>query len=277
MRPEVAAMALASLPGLFAAVAADLVERERVRARAGVRRRERGWGGAGRPLRAPTLRALGALGGIVVGVAVAGLPGAVMGGIAAIIIPLVRARRKMARRAEMMEQQLGQAVSVIAAGLRTGLSLLQAISLSADEVGAPLGATLRGLADRVSLGVPFPRSLDGWVAEVGVPEARLTAGVLSLQRRTGGDLPVVLDRLARTLRDRQAAAREVRSLTAQARLSGAILGFLPIGFFLFLSVTSRRDIAAAYHSSTGATAIVAGLLMQGAAFLWIRRLLRVEG
>jgi tight adherence protein B len=277
MRPEVAAMVLASLPGLFAAVAADLVERERVRVRAGVRRRERGWGGAGRRLRAPTLRALGALGGIVVGVSVAGLPGAVMGGIAAIIIPLVRARRKMARRAEMMEEQLGQAVSVIAAGLRTGLSLLQAISLSADEVGAPLGATLRGLADRVSLGVPFPRSLDGWVAEVGVPEARLMAGVLSLQRRTGGDLPVVLDRLARTLRDRQAAAREVRSLTAQARLSGAILGFLPIGFFLFLSVTSRRDIAAAYHSSTGATAIVAGLLMQGAAFLWIRRLLRVEG
>lgn len=277
MRPEVAAMVLASLPGLFAAVAADLVERERVRARAGVRRGERGWGGAGRRLRASTLRAVSALGGIVVGASVAGLPGAAMGGLAAIIIPVVRARRRRARRAEMMQEQLAQAVSVIAAGLRAGLSLLQAISLSADEVGTPLGATLRGLADRVSLGVPFPRSLDGWVAEVGVPEARLMAGVLSLQRRTGGDLPVVLDRLARTLRDRQAAAREVRSLTAQARLSGAILGFLPIGFFLFLSVTSRRDIAAAYHSSTGATAIVAGLLMQGAAFLWIRRLLRVEG
>src|SRR6266511_58387 len=277
MRPEVAAMVLASLPGLFAAVAADLVERERVRARAGIRRRDRGWTGAGRRLRVPTLRAVGALGGIVVGVSVAGLPGAVIGGIAAIIIPLVRARRKVARRAEMMEEQLGQAVSVIAAGLRNGLSLLQAISLSAAERGATLGATLRGLADRVSLGVPFPRSLDRWVAEVGVPEARLMAGVLSLQRRTGGDLPVVLDRLARTLRDRQAAAREVRSLTAQARLSGAILGFLPIGFFLFLSVTSRRDIAAAYHSSTGATSIVVGLLMQGAAFLWIRRLLRVEG
>ena len=113
---------------------------------------------------------------------------------------------------ELRSPQVNAAVSAVAAGLRTGLSLLQAISLSADEVGAPLGATLRGLADRVSLGVPFPRSLDGWVAEVGLPEARLVAGVLSLQRRTGGDLPVVLDRLARTLRDRQAAAREVRRL-----------------------------------------------------------------
>jgi tight adherence protein B len=277
MRPEVAAMVLASLPGLFGAAAADLVERERVRARAGVTRRERGSRGACRRLGASTLRSVGALGGIVVGALVAGPPGAAMGGIGAITIPVVRARRKMGRRAERMQEQLAEAVSVIAAGLRAGQSLLQAISLAADEVGAPLGPALRELVDRVSLGVPFPRSLAGWVAEVRVAEARLVAGVLSLQRRTGGDLPVVLDRLARTLRDRQAAAREVRSLTAQARLSGAILGFLPIGFFLFLSVTSRRDIAAAYHSSTGAMAIATCLLMQGAAFLWIRRLLRVEG
>ena len=277
MRPEVAAMVLASLPGLFGAAAADLVARERVRARAGVARREQGSRRAFRRLRASTLRSVGALGGIVVGALVAGPPGAAMGGIGAITIPVVRARRKMDRRAERMQEQLAEAVSVIAAGLRAGQSLLQAISLAADEVGAPLGRTLRELADRVSLGVPFPRSLAGWVADVRVAEARLVAGVLSLQRRTGGDLPVVLDRLARTLRDRQAAAREVRSLTAQARLSGAILGFLPIGFFLFLSVTSRRDIAAAYHSSTGAMAIATGLLMQGAAFLWIRRLLRVEG
>ncbi len=277
MRPEVAAMALASLPGLFAAAAADLVERERVRARAGVHVQERGSGGARRQLRAPIIRSIGALGGIAVGASVAGLPGAAMGGIAAILIPIARSRRERALRVAKMQEQLAEAVSVIAAGLRTGLSLLQAISLAADDVEDPLGPTLRELGDRVSLGVPFPRSLDRWVNEVHGQEARLIAGVLRLQRRTGGELPVVLDRLARTLRDRHAAAREVRSLTAQARLSGAILGFLPSGFFLFLSVTSRREIAAAYHSSVGATAIIAGLLMQAAAFLWIRRLLRVEG
>lgn len=270
-------MALASLPGLFAAAAADLVERERVRARAGVPGRERVSGGARRRLRAPTLRSLGALAGTALGASVAGAPGAAMGGIAAIVVPMARARREMARRVEKMQEQLAEAISVIAAGLRTGLSLLQAISLAADDIGTPLGPTLRELGDRVSLGVPLPRSLDQWVHDVPIAEARLIAGVLSLQRRTGGDLPVVLDKLARTLRDRKAAAREVRSLTAQARLSGAILGFLPIGFFLFLSITSRQDIAAAYHSSIGTMAIVTGLFMQGAAFLWIRRLLRVEG
>src|SRR6266511_489775 len=128
MRPEVAAMVLASLPGVFAAVAAELVERERIGARAGVIGRER-HPGAPRRLRGATLRSVGALGGI-----------------GAIVIPAVRARRRVAHRSERMQEQLAEALSVIAAGLRTGLSLLQAISLAADEVGAPLGTTLRELA-----------------------------------------------------------------------------------------------------------------------------------
>src|SRR6266545_2769435 len=79
MRPEVAAMVLASLPGVFAAVAADLVERERIRARAGVIGRER-HPGAPRRLRGATLRSVGALGGIVAGAWVAGRPGSAEGG-----------------------------------------------------------------------------------------------------------------------------------------------------------------------------------------------------
>jgi tight adherence protein B len=78
-----------------------------------------------------------------------------------------------------------------------------------------------------------------------------------------------------TLRERIAAAREVRALTAQARLSGAILGLLPIGFFAFLWMTSRGDIEGAFDSPIGVGAIVIGLVLEGVAFLWIRALLEV--
>jgi len=281
MRPEILAAGLAALPGLFAAVAADIAERDRVRSRAGARPSPEGWA---RPLarRGGRLRSLGVratwlVAGVGLGHAVAGLPGAAAGGVAAVGAPVARARHAEARRNARMQEQLVDAASSIASGLRAGLSLVQVIGLAGDEADPPLGPTLRGLADRVLLGTPLSKSLDRWVSDVAQPEARLVAGVLRLQHRTGGDLPAVLDRLARTLRDREAAAREIRSLTAQARLSGAILGLLPVGFFLFLSATSRREMAAAYQSRVGATAIVAGLLMQGAAFLWIRRLLRVEG
>jgi tight adherence protein B len=159
--------------------------------------------------------------------------------------------------------------------MRAGLSLARSVRFAAEEGEEPLAGTLRIVADRTDLGASLEHSLDEWARETGSPDARLLAGVLDLHRRTGGELPVVLDQVAATLRERRAAAREVRALTAQARLSGAILGLLPIGFFLFLSVTSRHDIEAAFHTPAGIAAVALGLAMQGLAFLWIRALLRV--
>jgi Flp pilus assembly protein TadB len=84
-----------------------------------------------------------------------------------------------------------------------------------------------------------------------------------------------LDQVAVTLRERSSAAREVRALTAQARLSGAILGLLPITFFTFLWMTSRGDVEGAFASPVGVAAIVVGLTLEGLAFVWIRSLLAV--
>lgn len=186
------------------------------------------------------------------------------------------ARRRTARRSDVLEAQLADAIAAIAAGSRAGMSLQQAIALAAEQVADPLGASLRAVVDRARLGVPLEDALDGWVSGVPMNDVRLAAAVLRLHHRTGGALAPVLEGLASTLRDRRAAVREVRSLTAQARLSGAILGLLPIGFFAFLWLSSRRDMQIAVASSLGRTAIAVGLALEGAAFLWIRRLLAVE-
>jgi tight adherence protein B len=214
--------------------------------------------------------------GAAFGWAVASVPGAVAGLAAGGLAPRLWERRRALASATLLEDQLADAVSSLAAGLRAGLSLTRAIAFAADEADEPLAASLATVAVRADLGMPLEGALSRWATESGSADARLLAGVLDLHRRTGGELPTVLDGVAATLRGRRAAAREVRALTAQARLSGAILGFLPIGFFLFLSVTSRDDISAAFHSSIGISAVAIGLAMQGCAFLWIRSLLRVQ-
>ena len=85
----------------------------------------------------------------------------------------------------------------------------------------------------------------------------------------------MLDQVGATIRERVAAAREVRALTAQARLSGLVLGLLPFGFFGFLWLTSRKDMQAALGTPAGVASVCLGLLLEGLAFLWIRRLLEV--
>ena len=208
-----------------------------------------------------------ALGGVAAGVACVGALAAT---------PALVRRRRAARLDKAVQEQLPECVSVIGSGLRAGRSLAQAIELAGDELAPPLGPTLRRVADRVGLGDPLEDALQAWAIEVGGPDARLAAGVFGLQRRTGGALATALDELAVTLRSRRSAARELRSLTAQARLSATILGLLPIGFFLFLSVVARRDVEAAFGTSTGSGAVILGFTLQACAYVWIRRLLRVE-
>ena len=60
------------------------------------------------------------------------------------------------------------------------------------------------------------------------------------------------------------------------RISGAVLGVLPVAFFLVLAATSHRELAPVYRSPAGAAMIIGGLVLEGLAYLWIRHLLKVE-
>ncbi len=214
--------------------------------------------------------------GGLAGSVVARVPGALLGALAAQPVRRLVVRRRRAAAAAERDEQLADAVGSMAAALRAGMSVSQALAYASEETQAPLGDSLQGLVDALALGVPLETAIDGWASRTDTEDARLLASVLNLHRRSGGDLPAVLDQVVAALRDRRAAARDVRGLTAQARLSGAILGFLPIGFFAFLWLTSRSDIEGAFRNPAGIAAMTIGLGMEGLAFLWIRRLLAVR-
>jgi tight adherence protein B len=215
-------------------------------------------------------------GGLLLGLSVGGPPLALAGVVAGAAVPGVFRRRAEARRRDLVEAQLAEAVAGVAAALRSGLSLSQAIRFVASEGDPAVSAALGRVVEMEGLGVPLDEALARWARDEPSPDVRLSAAVLQLHHRVGGDSPAVLDQVARTLRQRRTAGRELRSLTAQARLSGAVLGLLPIGFFVFMSIVSRSDVAAAYHSPAGLASILIGLALDAGAFLWIRHLLAVR-
>ncbi len=123
--------------------------------------------------------------------------------------------------------------------------------------------------------MPFDEALERWRDEQTSSDVDLVVGALELHRRSGGDLPTVLDQVVATIRERVGVTREVRSLTAQARLSAWILGLLPVGFFAFLWLTARSDIEGALSTPAGVACLMLGLVLEGGAVVWIRSLLRV--
>ena len=214
--------------------------------------------------------------GAGVGYAVSGVALALGGAVAGVTAWRVRERRRAHALESERDEQLVDVVTSITAAIRAGQSVPQALSFAAAETRRPLRASLERLDAAIDLGVPLDDAIGSWTREVDTGDARLLAGVLTLHRRSGGDLPAVLDEVAGTLRERRAAVREVHALTAQARLSGTILGVLPFGFFAFLWLTSRSEIEGAFRSTAGVIAIGLGLVLEGLAFVWIRHLLEVR-
>ena len=257
------ASGLLALAGLFAERAIAITRSDRLSRLIGGERPVRM-----RPVWSPNRWAL-------IVIVVGPLVGITVGGGAAFVVYAMRRRRRSRLRRHAAEL-VADAVSAVAAGLRAGLSLPQAFAYARDEAEEPLRGELSDLVGAIDTGTPITEALAGWADSHGSEDARLIAGVLDLHRRSGGDLPAVLDGLTSTLRERRAAQREIRALTAQARLSGVILGLLPIGFFAFLLVTSRREMLDAIGTPIGGTALGIGLGLELLAFVWIRHLLEVR-
>ena len=262
------ASGLLAMAGLFAGRAISIARADDLAEQLGIERRDR----AARP---PSWVALYVPAFLVACVVVGPVPTLAGSAGVGVILHLVRRRRRASTRFRAAEQ-IADAVAGMSAGLRAGLSLPQSLAYARDEADEPLKTGLAGLVEKIELGTPVGEALSEWAETLGSEDAFLIVGVLDLHRRSGGDLPTVLDGLAATLRERRAAHRDVRAMTAQARLSGVILGMLPIGFFGFLLLTSRDEMLQAIGTPLGGMALGVGLGLETLAFLWIRHLLEVR-
>jgi tight adherence protein B len=202
-----------------------------------------------------------------------GLAAGMVGGA---LVPQALEKKRRAKRSHELERQLAEVAESTAMAVRSGLSIAQALEFAAEESTQPMSEVVGNLTQEQRLGVPFEEALRRFAEDLGSPDARLFTLVVGIHARSGGNLAGALDDVAVTIRHRIGVRRELRALSAQGRISGTILGALPVAFFLVLAATSRQDLAPVYRSSAGIAMISAGLAMEALAFLWIRRLLHVE-
>jgi tight adherence protein B len=210
-----------------------------------------------------------AVGGHLAG-PVAALTGAVGG---PLVLTSILSRRLAVDHARA-EEHLQEAILALAAGTRAGLSIRRAVEEAARDAGPPLGAELARVIDRLEVGDSLEAALTRLASSLELRDLGLVVTVLSLHRRTGGDLPTMLEQVAEVVGDRVRSRREVRALTAQGRASGAILAVLPVAFVALLSGTGGEALGAFYRTPLGAGLLLAGLACEALGFWWIRRIVK---
>lgn len=213
---------------------------------------------------------------LVAGLAIAWPLGlAPLGAIGGLVVMWVRLRMAQQRRSQRMAAQLPDALMLMATALRSGLGFQQALQLVADEGAAPLAPELGRLSRDLAIGLSMDEALVRLQTRLGSTDGEMLAAALLVQRQTGGNLVEILTNLHDTIRDRQQVQGQVRTLTAQGRLSGMVLTAIPIFLALAFWVLNRDYLLVLVHDPRGRTlsAIAISLMLIGVYF--IRRIVRI--
>jgi len=199
------------------------------------------------------------------------------------MLPRFWLNRRKAGRLGAFNKQLPDTITLIANALRAGSSFLQAIELVVREARPPISTEFARVIREVNLGLPFDQALENMVRRVRSDDLELMATAISIQHQVGGNLAEILDSIAFTIRERVRIQGEIRTLTAQQRLSGYVVGFLPIALAGFLFIAAPGFMDPMFENPPGILGLPAGMIilfiggfMMFIGFMAIRRIVDIE-
>jgi len=182
------------------------------------------------------------------------------------LLPRFWLGRRKSGRLSAFNKQLPDTITLLANGLRAGSSFLQAVELVVRESRPP-----------------FEQAMENMVRRVRSDDLELMATAINIQHTVGGNLAEILDSIAFTIRERVRIKGEIRTLTAQQRLSGYVVGFLPIALAGFLFVAAPNFMQPMFEKPPellglplGVVILAFGGFMMFIGFMLIRKIVDIE-
>jgi tight adherence protein B len=179
------------------------------------------------------------------------------------------------RRARAVGAAVPVLLEHVASELRAGGTVATALAWVGHDPG-PLRSDFARVGTRVELGASLPEALGAWARERPGAAIRSSSGALAVAHDVGGRAADALESLATSLREQSAIVAEAHALSAQARYSAVVMTLLPIAYLAFSAVADRRTVAALLGTTGGRFCALAGIALETAGALWMRRVLSEE-
>jgi len=192
------------------------------------------------------------------------------------LLPLGYVRYRKMKRTRRFESQFPDTLDMLTNALRAGMALPVAMQVVAEESPDPVGREFAILFEENRLGLDLRDALKKLAERVDSPELHLFVIAVTMQRETGGNLVEILEGTAAVIRDRFRILGDVRSMTGQARLSGIILGVLPLVVAGFVTVITPDYLPGLASDPVGRNLIVAAVLLQLSGYMLMRRIISIK-
>ena len=190
--------------------------------------------------------------------------------------PLAYVLRKRAKRFYKFEEGLPAALDLMVSGLRGGHSLVSVLGMVSTEAPDPIGPEFRICFDEQNYGLELRTALENLVVRVPIQDMRIVLTAILIQKETGGNLAEVLDKCAHVIRERFRLKKEIRTKTAQGRLTGWILSLLPLGLGTLLFLIKPEVISLLWKKPLGLKMLYTGTVMIVIGSLIIRKIVRIR-
>ena len=191
-------------------------------------------------------------------------------------LPVIVVKTLRRRRLKAFEAQLPDTLNLLSGSLRAGYSFLQGLEAVVRETSDPMARELRRVLAEARLGRPLEDALGDVAVRMESKDFDWSVLAIRIQREVGGNLAELLQTVADTMVQRSRLRGEVKALTAEGRISGIIMGLLPVGLGLFMFTASPSYIDDLFGSVTGWCMVIGSAVMAGVGFAWIQKIIKIE-
>lgn len=201
-----------------------------------------------------------------------GLVGAILG----YFLPRIYVGRRIGGRLGAFNKQLADTITLLSNSLRAGSSFLQSIELVSRETPAPMGEEMGRVVREVNLGLGMEEALANLVRRIRSDDLDLMVTAIGVQQQVGGNLAEILDTIAFTIRERVRIKGDINTLTAQGRMSGYLVAFLPIGIAVTLNFINPDFMRPLFTQLLGQILLAVGGVMMVIGFFTIQKIVSIK-
>ena len=193
-----------------------------------------------------------------------------------ILIPPFLVCTTRQKRLKKFNAQLGDTLSVMSNALRAGFSFLQTMEMVSREMPDPIAKEFARTYREINLGTPTEEALQKMVRRVASDSLDLLVTAVLIQRQVGGNLAEILDNISGTIRERIRIKGEVRTLTAQGRISGLIIGLIPLVLAVLILLINPGYLSPLFQTQAGLIMLASGVVTEIIGIMLIKKIITID-
>ena len=201
---------------------------------------------------------------------------ALVGAGGAALVCMLYLKIYISRRQAAFLNQLGDTLVMVSNALRAGFSFMQAMELISKEMQPPIGVEFQKVINEMNLWATLETAMENMGRRMQSSDFDLVVTAVLIQRQVGGNLSQVLDSISNTINERIRMRNEISSLTAQGKLSGLIVGAIPIFIAFFIWSNNPDYFQPMLESPTGKGLLAGAVVLELLAIIVIRKIIDID-